>query len=82
MVVGQAPFPSALRKLELLQVHEIPIAYGNDQELARMHIPIPSFYLLRPDCYIGLAGRHLSAEVLSQYFSEHLKLQRVVPIPL
>ena len=82
MVVGQTPpFLSTLRKLELLQVHEIPTAYGNDQELARKHIPIPSFYLLRPDCYIGLAGRHLSAEVLSRYFSEYIKLQDVVSIP-
>ncbi len=68
MIVGQTPVPSTLRKLELLQVHEIPTAYGNDQALARMHIPIPSFYLLRPDCYVGLAGRHLSAEVVVPIF--------------
>ena len=75
ILVGQsAPdaFPQELNGL--LITHEVPVQW-NEQELARAGIPNPSFYLLRPDCYIGLAGTRFDPSVLSRYSTERLRLQ-------
>lgn len=72
IVIGQPSLSSIPQRLELLLViHQIP-GDANEPELTRAHIPSPSFYLLRPDCYIGLAGTQLSTDVLSRYFSNRL----------
>ena len=84
IVIGQASlpdnpstaslFPSAVDGL--LLTHQIPDDPVNDQELTRAQIPKPSFYLLRPDCHIGLAGIHLDAASLNRYLYERLQLRR------
>jgi 2-polyprenyl-6-methoxyphenol hydroxylase-like FAD-dependent oxidoreductase len=56
----------------LLRTHAIPSDPANDRELARANIPRPSFYLLRPDCYVGLSGIRLEAEAVTRYFSGRL----------
>ena len=38
-------------------------------------IPRPSFYLLRPDGYIGLCGAGLEAAAVKRYLSEHLHMK-------
>ena len=58
LVVGQ-PVPAAAIAENLLQVHGVPDDPANDAELARAQIPTTSFYLLRPDGHIGLAGTKL-----------------------
>jgi hypothetical protein len=60
---------------DLLQVHAIPDDPGNDAELARARIPQPSFYLLRPDGYIGLCGTGIDAAAVSRYIAERLRIR-------
>src|SRR5205823_3076391 len=62
IVVGQ-PAPTETFGLgDLLRVHAIPDDPHNDAELARVSIPKPSFYLLRPDGHIGLCGSRIAAD--------------------
>ena len=76
ILIGQQP-PSDLPTLDgLLSVHEVASDSGNDTELARAHIPNPSFYLLRPDLYIGLAGRKFDPNILTKYLSERLRFRK------
>jgi hypothetical protein len=80
IVIGQPSLSSVPPELQnMLLIHEIPADPSNDRELARVQIPSPSFYLLRPDCYIGLAGTRLDGEVLRRYLAEHLHLRSPVP---
>jgi hypothetical protein len=44
---------------DLVRVHMIPADPFNTAELARVHIPEPSRYLLRPDGHVGLCGPRL-----------------------
>ena len=76
IVIGQAPRPEGLRHLgELLCTYVVPTDVINDAELARVHIPRPSFYLLRPDGHVGLCGVHVDAGAIKSYVSERLGLK-------
>jgi hypothetical protein len=66
-----SPFSSG----DLVLTHLVPADPVNDQELTRAHIPKPSFYLLRPDGHIGLAGIYLEAAALTHYLTERLGLR-------
>jgi 2-polyprenyl-6-methoxyphenol hydroxylase-like FAD-dependent oxidoreductase len=72
LLFGQpAPaIPPAWR--DLLLVHEIPADPANERELARIGLSPPSFYLLRPDGHIGLAGARFDPDLLSRYLGERL----------
>jgi len=73
IVVAQPATPGGLPGLgDLLRTHAIPNDPANDRELERANIPRPSFYLLRPDCHVGLSGIRLEDEAVSRYFSERL----------
>jgi 2-polyprenyl-6-methoxyphenol hydroxylase-like FAD-dependent oxidoreductase len=75
IVVGQpAPPEGALGLGDLLRVHAIPDDPANDAELARVQIPKPSFYLLRPDGHVGLCGARWDAAAAERYVSEQLRL--------
>ena len=69
-----APASATIGIGDLLRVHAIPDDPVNDAELARVQIPQPSFYLLRPDGYIGLCGAGLEAAAVKRYLSERLRL--------
>jgi len=58
----------------LLNVYGIPSVPGNATELARLQVPQPSFYLVRPDGHVGLCGRQLDPAALKRYVSENLHL--------
>jgi hypothetical protein len=72
-VFGQpAPAADALPLGDLLRVHIIPNDPVNETELSRAGIPQPSFYLVRPDGYVGLCGTDLAEEELSRYMTLRL----------
>ena len=73
LVIGQAAPVEGLTGLgDLLRIHAIPVDPVNDSELARVHITQPSFYLLRPDGHVGLAGIQLDVAAIKRYISERL----------
>jgi 2-polyprenyl-6-methoxyphenol hydroxylase-like FAD-dependent oxidoreductase len=75
IVIGQASPPGGVAELgDLLCIHEVPNDSANDRELTRAQIPQPSFYLLRPDSHVGLAGTRLDAAAATRYISERLHI--------
>jgi hypothetical protein len=58
-----------------LEVIVIPAGAGNDAELARVHVPRPSYWLLRPDGHVGLCGTRFDAASLRRYASDTLTLR-------
>jgi len=74
LVFGQAAPRGGIPELgDQGRIHEVPIDPTNDRELARVRIPRPSFFLLRPDGHVGLAGAALDAAAVSRYISERLR---------
>ena len=72
IVVGQpTPDVSALHHVRVLAIADDP---ENQRELARVGIPRPSFYLIRPDGYIGLAGITLTRDVIVRYLQQRVAL--------
>ena len=72
LVFGQpAPVAEALGVGDLIRVHAIPEDPINANELTRIHLTGPTFYLLRPDGHVGLAGRRLDAAAVTRYLAEH-----------
>ncbi|HYM27771.1 MAG TPA: FAD-dependent monooxygenase [Steroidobacteraceae bacterium] len=68
IAIGQHAPADDLGPLEQrLQVHVIPDDPDNERELARVHIPRPCFYLLRPDGHVGLCGRRLAPGMVRDY---------------
>jgi 2-polyprenyl-6-methoxyphenol hydroxylase-like FAD-dependent oxidoreductase len=59
----------------LLRIHVIPTDPGNSAELNRKNIPLPSFYLVRPDGHVALCGRHPDAAAVAGYAAARLRLQ-------
>jgi 2-polyprenyl-6-methoxyphenol hydroxylase-like FAD-dependent oxidoreductase len=68
------PSDDALGLGDLVRVHAISADHGNAAELARAKVPRPSFYLLRPDGYVGLCGGRLDVGALRRYVGERLRL--------
>jgi hypothetical protein len=52
---------------------------ANDAELARAHIPQPSFFLLRPDGHIALCGARLDAATIARYLFNTFHLTAAAP---
>jgi hypothetical protein len=80
IVVGQESLPADRSGLDgLVLAHQVADDPVNDAELERARIAKPSFYLLRPDGHIGLAGTLLEAAALIRYTAERLSIgQRIV----
>ena len=75
IVIGQpSPAEAALGLSGLLNIYEIPSDPTNEAELARQHLPKPSFFLLRPDGHVGLCGTRLEHAEVKRYLSENLHL--------
>jgi hypothetical protein len=73
VVIGQpAPAVGLPGLAGLLRIHAIPADAGNEAELTRARIAQPSFYLVRPDGYVGLCGAQLEAAAVTKYVTEHL----------
>jgi len=72
LAFGQpAPVAEALGVGDLVRVHAIPEDPINANELMRIHLSGPTFYLVRPDGHVGLAGGRLDAAAVTRYFAEH-----------
>ncbi len=71
LVFGQ-PVSSLNIAPELLQVHAIPSNPDNEAELKRARIPGISFYLVRLDGHIGLAGTKLEVDKVEHYLSAQI----------
>jgi hypothetical protein len=76
ILIGQSPLPENACGFgdDFVRVHAITKDAANDKELARVGIPQPSFYLIRPDGYIGLCGTCLDTGDLAAYFAHNLCL--------
>ena len=73
---GQRSLPEAMPdEGDLLRIHVVPADAANDTELARAKISQPSFYLVRPDGYIGLCGTLINRDAIGRYFRERLHLR-------
>src|SRR5215475_10583141 len=69
LLIGQPEIEDSLQDSgDLLCIHVIPADAVNNEELARRQIPQPSFYLIRPDGYVGLCGTRLQTDALTDYF--------------
>jgi 2-polyprenyl-6-methoxyphenol hydroxylase-like FAD-dependent oxidoreductase len=77
LVFGQPPLPTQIHDElgKLVQVHALPLDPANDAELARVGIPQPSFYLLRPDGHVGLCGAHLEWSAVKRYLDAFLRMR-------
>jgi len=76
VVIGQPSVPQESFCLgNLLHAHVIPIDPVNDAELARAHLPHPSFYLVRPDGHVGLCGGRLEGDAVKRYLTEELHMK-------
>jgi hypothetical protein len=82
LVIGQpAPERAALGLGDLLRVHHVASDDAdNHQELARVGITGPAFYLLRPDGHVGLAGMRFDAGAVRRYFAERVRTEST-PLP-
>jgi hypothetical protein len=75
VLFGQPPVSDATLGLgDLFRACTIASDPENDEELARVQIPQPSFFLVRPDGYIGLCGGRFEAGSFRAYVSENLHL--------
>jgi 2-polyprenyl-6-methoxyphenol hydroxylase-like FAD-dependent oxidoreductase len=72
IVVGQPEDPEATRTFgNLVRTHLIPSFSANETALTHAHLSRPSFYLLRPDGHVGLAGTRLEASAINRYLADH-----------
>lgn len=81
LVFGAASERAPVEIGDLLRIHVVPAEPTNDAELARAGIPRPSFYLLRPDGYIGLCGPRLDSGAVTSYVREALRLGSSLAAP-
>jgi hypothetical protein len=78
IIVGQPSLPDIPPGLTgLLLIHQIPDDPLNEKECVRVKIPTPSFFLLRPDGHIGLAGVRLDVAAFNCYCADRLHLLRM-----
>ena len=70
ILVGQAEGVDAVDASVV--VHEIPDLASNVAVLKRAGIRRPSYFLLRPDGHIGLAGSRITDGAVQRYFAERI----------
>jgi 2-polyprenyl-6-methoxyphenol hydroxylase-like FAD-dependent oxidoreductase len=75
------PLPEAtwLHKSDFIAVRNIPVDGSNAIELSRAGIPVPSFYLVRPDGYIGFCGERIDLAALKLYLESRIHMDLRFP---
>lgn len=68
LVFGQAA-PALLEMGDLVRVHAFQTSPANESEQVRVGIAGPTFYLLRPDGHVGLAGTRADAAAIKSYLA-------------
>ena len=82
LVIGHGGYRGAAPEAgDLLHLHVVPADPANDVALARARVPSPSFYLLRPDGYVGLCGPRLDARAVTSYFRGSLGVEGSAAAP-
>jgi 2-polyprenyl-6-methoxyphenol hydroxylase-like FAD-dependent oxidoreductase len=72
LLIGQPENVAApLSVGKLTRTYQIPVSSENQTALAAAQIPVLSFYLLRPDGHIGLAGTHFEPAAISRYLEDN-----------
>ena len=81
LLVFGAPAPdvAALPIADMLDVSMVARSAANDAELARVAIPTPSYYLLRPDGHVGLCGWRVDTGAMARYITERLRMSATPP---
>ncbi len=75
VALGQpAPNSTDLGYGDIVRTWTIPSDPDNDAELARVGIPQPSFYLIRPDGHVGLCGKVVDLPAIRQYLAGSIGL--------
>jgi len=72
----QAKTESLVGFEDLVRCHVIPADAANDAALRRARIPQPSFYLVRPDGYVGLCGGRFDPLAMEHYMRARIHLTR------
>jgi 2-polyprenyl-6-methoxyphenol hydroxylase-like FAD-dependent oxidoreductase len=71
IAIGQpAPSAAAFGVGDLLRVHVVPADGDNASTFAAAKICAPSYYLLRPDGHVGLAGTRLDVDTVRQWLTD------------
>jgi 2-polyprenyl-6-methoxyphenol hydroxylase-like FAD-dependent oxidoreductase len=78
LVFGQT-LPSTAVADDLWTAREIPQTPENSAELVRARIPRPSYFLVRPDGYIGLCGTVVDPQALQRYMTRQLRFTGFQP---
>jgi 2-polyprenyl-6-methoxyphenol hydroxylase-like FAD-dependent oxidoreductase len=58
---------------DIVKSWAVPADPHNDAELARVGIPQPSFYLIRPDGHVGLCATAADAAAIGRYLAETIR---------
>jgi len=75
LIFGDAPVSLPPGLSSSVAAHTFRRDPRNDAALASRQIAWPSFFLVRPDGHIALAGRHLESSQLEAYFAD----RRIAP---
>ena len=59
----------------LVRPHAIPVDAGNAAELARMNVPSPSYFLLRPDGHIAASGAKFDALAVERFLAPWIEAE-------
>lgn len=73
VAVGQVA-PADLGFGDAVKSWSVPADPQNDAELARVGIPQPCFYLIRPDGHVGLCGKTINAAAIRHYLTATIGL--------
>ncbi|MPZ47110.1 MAG: hypothetical protein GEV05_27860 [Betaproteobacteria bacterium] len=63
------PQPAALCAIDASAVHAVIDDPANNEELERVGITLPCYFVLRPDGYIALTGGRLMVQDIERYFA-------------
>jgi len=70
----RVPEAAWLKASDVIAACEVPTDGTNSAELGRMGIPTPSFYVVRPDGYVGFCGERLDMAAVRRYLETRVHM--------